>query len=406
MNAEWTPMRWPGSWKSPSAVGLLKGTPINWLLIDKDAGLAPVIEQAKQSGLQVAEIAAPPAGVTILPGEWPGVAMARGGASSAGPTGVPWVDTNSWKIRLEALRRPGNNIWVDAAPKNVRISASSYRTALADAAAPGGRWVISLDAQLAAGIAENNPNALATWNQITAAAGFFSQRKPWTTYLPEAIVGIVSDFAGENEFMGQELLNLIGRTNQQYVALLKTKLPATPFRGLRAVIYADAQPPAPELRKQILDFVNTGGLLITGPKWGVPPGMPARDEHPRYTNRTFGKGRVAIAKAEPDDPYVLANDSALLISHRHELLRFWNGGAVGSYLTVSPDRKRAVAHMLFYSDRGPDNASVRIVGRWRKASLWTPDRPEPRPVEMEIQKDAVELHLPAVAQYAAAELEA
>jgi hypothetical protein len=406
MNAEWTPMRWPGSWKSPSAVGLLKGTPINWLLVDKDAAFAPVIEQAKQSGLQVAEISAPPPGVAILPGEWPGVAMARGGASSAGPTGVPWVDTNSWKIRLESLRRPGDNIWVDAAPKSARISASSYRTAIADAAAHGGRWVISLDAQLAAGMADNNPNALETWKGITGTAGFFSQRKSWAAYLPEAILGVVSDFAGENEFMNQELLNLIGRTNQQYVAILKTKLPATPFRGLRAVIYADAQPPAAELRKQLLDFVSAGGLLITGPKWGASPGMPARDEHPRYTNRTLGKGRVAVAKTDPDDPYVLANDSALLISHRYELLRFWNGGAVGSYLTVSPDRKRAVAHLLFYSDRGPDNASVRIVGRWRKASLWTPDRPDSRPVEMEIQKDAVELHLPAVAQYAAAELEA
>src|ERR1035437_3086105 len=49
MNAEFTPMRWPGSWKSPSAVGLLKGTPINWLLVDRDAGLAPVIEAAKQA---------------------------------------------------------------------------------------------------------------------------------------------------------------------------------------------------------------------------------------------------------------------------------------------------------------------------------------------------------------------
>ena len=103
---------------------------------------------------------------------------------------------------------------------------------------------------------------------------------------------------------------------------------------------------------------------------------------------------------------MLANDSTLLISHRYELLRFWNGGAFGSYLTVAPDRKRAVAHLLFYADRGPDHASVRIAGRYRKVSLWTPDNPEPRPVEAEIQKDAVELHLPAVSQYAAAELEA
>jgi hypothetical protein len=205
--------------------------------------------------------------------------------------------------------------------------------------------------------------------------------------------------------MGQELLNLIGRTNQQYSILLKTKLPAAPFRGLRAVIYADAQPPGAELRQQVLDFVQAGGLLITGPKWGTPPGTPAGEEHPRYATRTLGKGRLAIAKADPDDPYVLANDSALLISHRYELLRFWNGGAVGSFLTVAPDRQRAIAHLLFYADRGPDHASVRIVGRWHKATLWTPDRPDPRPVEMEIQQDAVELHLPAVSQYAAVELE-
>jgi len=406
MNAEWTPMRWPGSWKSPSALGLLKGTPINCLLIDKDAALLPVIKQAKQAGLQVAEIASPPPGVAVVPGEWPGVAMARGGGASAGPTGVPWVDSNSWKIRLEAARRPGTNIWVDVPPKGARVSASSYRTAIADAGAHGGRWVISLDAQLAAGIGDGKPDAVAAWKEITGAAGFFSKRDQWATYVPEAVVGVVSDFAGDNEFMGQELLNLIGRTNQQYAVLLKTKLPKTLFGGLRAVIYADAQPPEAELRKQILDFVNAGGLLITGPKWGVPPGIPAKDDHPRYAARTLGKGRIAVAKADPDDPYILANDSALLISHRYELLRFWNGGAVGSYLTVAPDRKRAVAHLLFYADRGPDHASVRIAGRYRKVNLWTPDRPEPRPVEVEIQKDAVELHLPAVSQYAAAELEA
>jgi hypothetical protein len=396
MNAEWTPMRWPGSWKSPSAVGLLKGTPVNWLLVDQAAGLAPVMEEAKRAGLQVAEIAAPPDGVSLVKGDFPGIALSHG-AISAGPTGVPWVDTNSWKIRLEAARRPGATIWVDAPPKSAPVPASAYRTAIADAGAYGGRWVISLDDQLAAG--------MATWKGIAQTAGFFAARGQWPNYLPEAVVGVVSGFAGEDEFLGQELLNLIGRTNQQYAILVKTKLPETPFRGLRALIYVDAEPPAAELRQQILDFVNAGGLLIAGPKWGPPPGAPAREEHPRYAMRALGKGRVAMAKADPDDPYVVANDSAVLISHRYELLRFWNGGAVGSYLTMAADRKRAVAHLLFYADQGPDHASVRIVGRYRKITLWTPDRLEPRPVEVEVQKDAVELHLQAVAQYAAAELE-
>ncbi|MEO8372303.1 MAG: hypothetical protein ABI806_24160 [Candidatus Solibacter sp.] len=400
-------MRWPGSWKSPSAVGLLKGTPINWLLFDKDPGLAPIMEQARQAGLTVVRDGDVPAGTTVVAGDWPGVAMGRGGGgASAGPTGVPWVDTNSWKIRLETARHPGVNVCVDVAPKGPRFSPGGYRTAISDAAAVGGRWAISLDPALATGIVENTAASLATWKEITATAAFFAARKTWPALQPEAVAGVISDFEGENEFMGTELLNLIGRTNQQYAILVKSKLAANPFRGLRAVIYADAQPPTPELRKQILDFVTAGGLLITGPKWGGTPGAPAKDEHPRYAARTLGKGRVAMARQDPDDPYVLANDSTLLISHRHDLVRFWNGGAVGAYLAVAPDRKRAVAHLMFYADRGPDHASVRVAGRYRKAMLWTPGSAEASPVEMEIQKDAVELHLPQVAQYVAAELEA
>ena len=399
-------MRWPGSWKSPSAIGLLKGTPINWLLVDRGAGLGAVVEEAKRAGLEVAEMASPPGGVDLIAGEWPGVALSRGGdGASAGPTGVPWVDSNSWKIRLEAARRPGADIWVDAPPKGVGVRPSSYRMAIADAAAHGGRWVISLDAQLAGGLVDGKADALRTWQEMAGTAAFFAKRRPWAEYLPEAVVGVISGFAGEDEFMGQELLNLIGRTNQQYAVLVKTSLPETAFRGLRAVIYVDAQPPSADVRARILDFVSGGGLLIAGPKWGAPPGTAGRDAHPGYAIRRLGKGRLAIARKDPDDPYALANDSEVLVSHRYELLRFWNGGAVGSYLTVAPHRKRAVAHLLFYADQGADHVSVRIAGRWRKAGLWTADREGPRPVEMEIQQDAVELHLPVVEQYAAAELE-
>jgi hypothetical protein len=38
--------------------------------------------------------------------------------------------------------------------------------------------------------------------------------------------------------------------------------------------------------------------------------------------------------------------------------------------------------------------------------LWTLDGTDARPIELDLQKDAVELHLPTVSQYAAAELEA
>jgi len=220
-------------------------------------------------------------------------------------------------------------------------------------------------------------------------------------------MGIISDFSGSNEFLSHELLNLVSRTNQQYLILPKSNVSRDSFNRLRAVTYTDDQPPAGELQQLILSFVRQGGMLITGPSWGPPPGdLSKSDEHPRYELRSLGKGRVAIARPDFEDPYLLANDSAVLISHRYELLRFWNGGAVGSFLAMPADRRRALVQLLFYAFIFPDSKpSVRVAGRYKSAKILTLQHPEPRAVEMEVQDNAVELHLPAVSDYAALDLE-
>jgi len=407
MTAQWTPMRWPDSWTDPSSLDLLQGTAIDYLLIGKSEALGPVRTRAQQAGLHVADT--PPAGVTTVKGEWPGVKMARGrGAAQAmgGPTGVPWVDSNGWLIRLQSALHPENSIWVDAPPDgNARIAAGSYLVAIADSASHGGRWILSLDTQLAAGLHTRTPQALDTWKNVTAAAGFFAARKTWPGYAPVGVVGVVSDFSGQNEFFSRELLNLLDRAGQHYRILIReaAAINDASFTSLRALIYFDIEPPAPGLRKQILAFVEAGGILITGPKWGELPDTPAKsDEHPRFSWRALGKGRVAVAHEDPGDPYLWANDSVVLVSHRYDLVRFWNGGATGSYYTMSPGQKQAVVHLLFYANRGPDSASVRIAGRFREVKAWTIDGPVK--VEIDSQKDAVEVHLPQVSQYVALEL--
>jgi hypothetical protein len=408
MSVQLMPMRWPGAWKSAAGLEFLKGTPVNALVVEKAADLGALAERARQNGLAVVEAAAPPAGVRMVKGEWPGVQRPRRrdpDSASAGPTGNPWVDSNGWKIRLESALNPGQAVWVDVPPKE-RAYPASYVLAFADAAAHAGRWVISLEDSLAAALAENQPRALETWKRLSGAAAFFSKRPEWAECVPAAVIGIISDFTGENEFMGQELCNLVARTNQQYRIVVKGSLTASSLGGLRAVIYADAAPPDAALRSRVLEFVEAGGMLITGPNWGAAPGTPAKTEdHFRYQARSLGKGKVEFAKAGLDDPYVVANDAVVLMSHRYELLRFWNSGAMGSYFTFAPDRKRAIVHLLSYADRGPAATSVRVAGRYRTAKLWTLDRAEPVEIEMVRQKDAVELHLPQVNQYAAAELE-
>ncbi len=401
-------MWWPKGWKDPSALALLKDTCINYLLIEDGAGLDAVAAQARESGIEVGTASAVPNGVNIVQGEWPGIKKSRSGSKdvvSAGPTGAPWVDSNGWKIRLESAIRPGSAIWVDAAPKDPNLSPDSYVIGVADSATYGGRWIVSLDENLAAGIASQKPEALETWKKLTQAVGFFTAHANWVNYVPQAVVGVISGFNGDNEFLGQELLNLLARTNEQYRIIVKTQASSSSFADLRAVIYADGNPPAPDLRKQALTFVEGGGMLIAGPKWGPAPGTPApHSNHRRYSSRTLGKGKVAIATSDMDDPYVVANDSVVLVSHRHDLLRFWNGGAFSSFFTTSPDRKQSIAQMLFYV-KNPDSASVRIAGQYRNAKLWTPESPTSVPLTMEPEKGAVELHLPPISRYAAVELE-
>jgi hypothetical protein len=410
MTAAWTPMRWPKAWKDPSSLALLKGTAVNCLLVDRSDDLGPIVTAARQQGLTVADAAALPAGIAVIDGDWTGVKLTRAGATdtaAAGPTGNPWIDSNGWKIRLAAALQPGKGIWVAATPEEGRLLPSSYVTAVADAAAHGGRWILELDDRLASGIAGRNAEALATWSQLTGAAGFFAAHNSWSDFLPEALLGVISDFSGSNELLGQELLNLSARTNLPYRILLKAKVSSSSLQGLRAVLYADAEPPAPDVRKQILAFVQSGGLLITGPSWGPLPGQPAsNDQYPGYVWRTLGQGKVAAAPAEFDDPYAVVTDAVLLISHRHDLLRFWNGGAVGSYFTMDAGRKLAVAHLLFYStSRNSSAPTVRVAGKYRTARMWTLDQPNPQSIDMELQPDAVELRLPLVSPYAAIELE-
>ena len=412
------PIRWPSEWRDPGALSVLQGTPFNYLLMEENPALAAVASKAREHDIQVAQAA--PEAIVSIKGLWPGIRMSQSSnpdAAKAGPTGEAWVNTNGWRIRLAAALHPGSSIWVDAAPPaDTALLTEAYLIAIADAAMYGGRWITSLDHQLAAGIAAQKAEALHTWREMIRTIAFFSAHESWwSDYIPKAVVGVLSEFAGKNATFSHEALNLLGRTNTQYRIVLTEQLKNGSLAGLKALVCLDPNPPAGASLQSILAFVERGGVLIAGPAWGQLPGSPDQwSDNPRYMARSFGKGRMAFANSPLTDPYLFANDAVVLISHRYDLLRFWNAGAVGSFLTERPDRERAVVQMLFFAKelngrvtpgQGPDTASVRVTGRYRTASLSGPDRSGDEPIETAATQDAVELHLPSIAQYAAVELE-
>ncbi len=402
-------MRWPAAWRDPTHLDLLRESPVNCLLFESPEGMAAVLETAQKKNIKTVIGDPAPAEVEVLRGEWPGVKLSQTGAqdrASSGPTGAPWIDSNGWAVRLALALNPHKTIWVGASPQKPGLPAESYVVALADAAVHGGRWIIALDSELAAGIIGQKPDPQATWKKIASTAAFFDARKSWSGYVAEAVLGIVSDFAGRNEFMSHELLNLTARTNQQYRIIPKSRPSPRSFAGLKAVLYTDDEPPDSGMRDLILEFVNVGGTLVTGPKWGaIQQARMAEHQHPRYTIYTLGKGRVAVAQPDFEDPFIVANDAVILMSHRYELLRFWNVGAMGSYFTMEPGSKHGVVQLLFYSTARFGNSTARIPYHCRKARLWTLDRSDSKAVEMENDADGTEFHLPPISSYGAIELE-
>src|SRR5271157_390832 len=284
--ASWIPLRWPSAWVDPALLRLLEGAPFNCLAMEWSAALAPVSAAARAAGLSLVAIgneAARAAGLGAgleLPPEslllaadsvWPGMTVEARGEES-GPTANPWIDSNGWLLRLARARSPRKTVWLMFEPPGAPhiVLQDSYLRAIADSGAVGGRWVVSLDADLRGGLARGDAKALASWKAIAGAAGFFEKHRAWNAFEPLGVVGVISDFAGPNEAASQEILNLLGRRSLAYRILESSAAPTAPLNGFQALIAVDEGVPPPPLRRKLLDFANRGGLLVVGAAWKQP----------------------------------------------------------------------------------------------------------------------------------------
>jgi hypothetical protein len=401
MGVDSIPLRWPAAWKDPGMLSLLQATSIRHLFIDPGANIA---EPATRAGFTVVEPAALPPGVTVVKGLWPGIRVSHSGGdrAAAGPTGEPWVDSNGWRVRAAKALRPDAQVWVDAKAPASRSSAEDYVLAFADAAAHRGRWIVDLDDRLAEDLASKKAEAMTTWKRITQASAFFAPNEIPTD---EAVIGVLATFTGPKVGFTDEVLNNLSRTRQQYRAIASSQFTAASLAGLKGVIYTDAGEPPANVRKQVLDFVNAGGMLITGPSWSSLPNGPATGTHPRFASRVVGRGAIALATTSFIDPYLAANDAVVLVSHRHDVVRFFNSGAIAPCLSISADKRRAALDTVFYSLRPVEDASVWVRGAWHSARIRTWNQPHPQTVKLEVRDAGAEIFLPAVAQYARIELE-
>ena len=355
--ANYIPLRWPSQWKDPSNLDLLKGTRINYIVFDDAASMNPVRTAAEKSGLTTALWAnAANTGVAaatlsempwkssapvlaINDASWPGVRLKRRGekdSADSGPTGAPWVDANGWMIQLARAKAPDKRIWVASKPGKDEFATrpGSYMLSIAEAAAYGARWLINFDDGFSRALAARETGATEQWHRMTRAIDFFESRTEWHTLIPSATLGVISDVAGDNEFMGTEFLNLAARRNLLYRVFDKNH--PVNLDGLTAAIYLDAQPPVGATHDALTSFVNNGGLLVAPVSAGFKGGANVASDVPGYSVRSMGKGRIATPVKPWEDPWMVAAEAQMLVGRRYDPVRLYNPGALAMYVALDP----------------------------------------------------------------------
>jgi len=450
-----------GEWCAPASLERLAGTPVTCLVLtwasgsaldaDQQRALAPLVATARKRGLALvgwvaggdlrrAAASAEAAGLHAIATEseepgasvlrfrgrslgdrapsdflgvtglvWPGIRVTqeRGADASTGPTGPPWLDSNAWYVRLaKGLVNP-KTLWLALDPPELGqpVAEGAYVQAIADTAIFGARWLVSLDPHLRVGLSRRATPAYATWYGIASALAFFELHRDWRSYVPAGQLGVVSDYAGANEFLSFEVLNLLARQGSLYRIVDKRGALAASFEGLDAVLYVDAEPPEKELGRKLDAFVDDGGTLITPPGWaerGVPD---ASAWLPRFRVFRIGRGRLAISRAELQDPYLLADDAQLLMSHRHDRLRVFNPGTAQFHYAASGDGRAGILHALRFDT--PDRRQPLTVWfdrPWARARAWTVGGADAGVVERVPAERGVEFTMTPRPSYSALEL--
>jgi hypothetical protein len=280
--------------------------------------------------------------------------------------------------------------------------------AVADTATYGGRWVISLDDQVRGGLAAQNSTALDTWKKATGAVTFFEQHKELRDYQPMAVLAVISDFAGADRDLGEEALNLLPRLRQPFRTIARSQAAGVSFAGLRAIFYVDQEPADAKLRAKLLAFVQGGGMLFATSKWPNPEGTLVPPEpHLTFNVRALGKGRLAVAKDDQPDPYDTVQDIQVLMSHRQDVLRLYNGSSMNCFYEASAQERQGVVHLLNYSRRpGGGGALLYMKEPYRTARFVSPEIASAVDLKWVAQEaGGAELLMPQISVYGVAELE-
>jgi len=452
LNANWVPMKWPcgpieiarleksksedsdvrktvDGWTQPAALKMLKGTPVNCLVVDWASGTAddaaqqealrPLIAAGRQMGLSyVGKVAGHDnLAATVTAGRAAGLEAVLLDTPASHALDLPVIatfarDNVDWSLTTDIFTATGN-VWPGVVLPTMRGDSAaggptveSFCTAIADARTYGSHWILSLDSPMRAGILNGDAQAMKSWARISETLSFFDAHTDWQAYKPVGVLAIVSDFTGANAFMSGETLNLISRRQVQFQIMDRKRALAGPVTGLKAILWVDGDAPTAGQHANLLAFINQGGTVIAPAYWGPAGAKPHRyDWLFDYDIYEVGKGRVVVASKGYSDPYLLARDTHLIVGRGNDLARLFNPGNTNCYMSAGSNGGTELVQIVNYARNPASYVALWVSMKPKGARLWTPSSGVPDSLGAIQENDGTSFHLPVIPVNCAVEIE-
>jgi hypothetical protein len=344
-------------------------------------------------------------------GVWPGVrarsvSMVDGEIVLAGASQSPWIDSNLWLFRCCRAFSQGRPIlltpqgsWetnADGSPLPKRHLA----LAVAEAAALGSSFVVTLDDTLRQGLFERNPEMLGEWQSVARYHKFFSSHPELVQMRPLNNVAVVLESCNDSA----EMLNLLSRRGLSYDVIRLDEFSKTSLEPYGLLIVNQASRWAEELFDRAKRFANAGGVVIATAS-NLPAGNALRsferlEETSQITQYRCGQGRWIVYSNAFPEPDAFAGDvRALLTTSDQRLVRMWNAPGILAHQTQSVDLKRKALHLLNYGIEPWEELQVSVKGSFQKGELVAPDLKSSVPLKLEPKSGATEFIVPKLGIY-------
>lgn len=307
-------------------------------------------------------------------GLWPGVRQSakRGRGRDvevASASREPWVDANAYLVEYHrALGSPGVLAYGAGDRTDLEVPYDTAELALIEARVAGGNYIVDLPPRFRAGLALQEPKAMAAWRHlVTTAAWLKANRGSMGHPVLPKVTALVE--AGPAT---RELANLLHRRGASPALASAERVPRPSAEILVLVAAGLKQVPA-------LAFAHaTGGATVVIDRAAPEEAKLMREEADRGFY-SMGRGTVIAYKKKIVDPSEFAMDVIDVVTHKRRATRLWNASAAIPLATMGSRQGEAILHIVNYGSPTTEELQARIQGHYAKATLL---RPEAGPQEL------------------------